>query len=86
MEAMTVNPSAILLENIFLAFEDKTFSKTLSAYLVGGRKKLEKLIVEGKVEMESNGRGKGSTWNCNAAQVLRHCKNFRKQSSKTHKI
>lgn len=73
-----INPEAIALENIFLALEGLTFCKDVSAYIVGGSKKLESLISEGKIEVEKRTNSKNGKWFCNAAQVMKHCRNMRK--------
>lgn len=75
----SVNPEKIMLENILLAMGDVTFSKDISAKIVGGVKKLENLIAAGKIEAEKGCNAQNSKWKCNAAQVLRHCRNLRKQ-------
>lgn len=74
----SVNPAEIQLENIYLALENLTFSKDISARIVGGLKKLEALIAEGKIMAEKGCNAQNSKWKCNAAQVVRHCRNMRK--------
>lgn len=74
----SVNPAEIMLENIFLALEHETFSKDISAKIVGGVKKLENLIAAGKIAAVKGCNAQNSKWKCNAAQVLRHCRNMRK--------
>ena len=70
-----VDPSAILLENILTIMSDFTFGKKDAMHIVGGEKKLTDLIAAGKIEAtKQNGK-----WYCNAAQVLRHCRNTRKK-------
>lgn len=75
----SVNPAEIQLENIFRVMEGLTFSKDISASIVGGPKKLEELIAAGKIEAEKGCNAQNSKWKCNAAQVLRHCRNMRKR-------
>ena len=77
-----LNPEAILLENIFAIMETVDFGKSLSAKIVGGRKKLEDLIVSGKIEVDKPNNVQNGKWHCNAAQVLRHCRNMRKRNRK----
>lgn len=72
-----VNPEAIALENIFLVLDGYTFSKDMASYIVGGRKKLESLIAAGKVDAVKSCNSQNGKWKCNAAQVLRHCRNMR---------
>ncbi len=73
----SVNPAEIQLENILLAMEQFTFSKDMSAFIVGGPKKLEKLVAEGKIFAVKKNPAQCGKWYCNAAHVLRHCKNMR---------
>lgn len=73
-----VNPKEILLENIMIAMERVTFSKDISAMIVGGPKRLENLVAEGKIFAEKGTCAQNSKWKCNAAHVLAHCRNMRK--------
>lgn len=78
----SVNPQAILLENIFEVLADESFSKDLSAKIVGGEKKLINLIAAGKIDAEKPNNVQNGKWFCNAAQVLAHCRNMRKKKRK----
>lgn len=78
MRTSNVNPKEILLENILIAMESLTFSKDISASIVGGVKKLENLIASGEIFAEKGTNAQNSKWKCNAAHVLRHCRNMRK--------
>ncbi len=73
----SVNPKEILLENILAVMSDEYFSKDLSAKIVGGVKKLEDLIASGAIEASKPNNVQNGKWFCNAAQVLRHCRNMR---------
>ena len=73
----SVNPAEIMLENILCVMERETFSKDTAAKIVGGVKKLEDLIASGKIEAVKGCNAQNSKWRCNAAQVLRHCRNMR---------
>lgn len=73
----SVNPKEILLENILAVMANEYFSKDLSAKIVGGVKKLEDLIAAGKIEAHKPNNVQNGKWFCNAAQVLRHCRNMR---------
>lgn len=73
----SVNPEAIQLENIYLAMSGLTFCKDTAARIVGGRKRLEALISEGKIAAEKPTLKQNGKWYCNAADVLRHCRNMR---------
>lgn len=74
----SVNPKEILLENILAVMSDEYFSKDLSAKIVGGVKKLEDLIATGKIEESKPSNVQNGKWFCNAAQVLKHCRNMRR--------
>lgn len=73
-----VNPKEILLENILIAMEGVTFGKDVSARIVGGVKKLELLISQGRIYAEKKSSAQNGKWQCNAAHVLAHCRNMRK--------
>lgn len=75
----SLNPEAVQLENIFAVMEDECFCKDLSAKIVGGVKKLEDLIASGAIEAHKPSNVQNGKWFCNAAQVLRHCRNMRKR-------
>lgn len=77
----SVNPAEIQLENIYRATERLTFCKDVAAQIVGGPGKLMTLIAQGKISAEKGTNAQNSKWRCNAAQVLRHCRNMRKKKS-----
>lgn len=69
------NESEARLQTILRLMNDKTFGLRFSASLVGGRGRLERLIVEGKVRAEKgNPNAQNGKWLCNASDVLRHAK------------
>ena len=72
-----LNPEAVMLENIFAVMSKEHFGKDLSAKIVGGVKKLENLIAEGKIEATKPNNVQNGKWFCNAAHVLMHCRNMR---------
>lgn len=74
----SVNPEAILLGNILAVMEHECFGKDLSAKIVGGVKKLENLIAAGEIAADKPNNVQNGKWFCNAAHVLRHCRNMRK--------
>lgn len=74
-----LNPEAIMLENIFAVMAGETFSKDLSVKIVGGVKKLEALIASGAIKADKPNNVQNGKWHCNAAQVLRNCRNMRKR-------
>jgi len=63
-----------LLDNVLAAAEDMTVGKRTAEVIVGGRRKLERLHVSGKVRCAGKGSGKNGKWSYNMADVLRHCK------------
>lgn len=73
----SVNPEEILLENIFGVMATEVFSKKLAAKIVGGAKRLEDLIAAGQIDAVKPSNTQNGKWYCNAAQVLRHCRNTR---------
>ena len=72
-----VNPEEIQLENIFRVMANESFCKDTAAKIVGGVKKLERLISEGKIAAEKPTKKQNGKWYCNAADVLRNCRNMR---------
>lgn len=73
-----MHEAEIQLENIYLAMRHLTFSKDVAAWIVGGPKKLESLIACKEIEARKDSSAQNGKWKCNAAQVLRHCRNMRK--------
>ena len=76
------NMAAILLENILLAMEDECFSKDLSAKIVGGEGKLNRLIESGLIRFEKPTNKQNGKWFCKASDVLRHCARRRRNRKK----
>lgn len=74
-----VDPQAILLENILNIMSDFTFGKKDAMRIVGGEKKLKDLIAAGEIEANKPSATQHGKWFCNAAQVLRHCRNTRRK-------
>ena len=68
-----------MLENILAFMDNEFFGKDFSAKIVGGVKKLEDLIASGAIEASKPNNVQNGKWFCNAAQVLRHCRNMRKR-------
>ncbi len=64
------------IENICTTCYKKgiTFSKNTAMKLVGSRTRLERLVAEGKIRMESKGEAQNSKWKLNAGDVLYHAK------------
>ena len=72
-----MNTAAIQLENILLAMSNKSFCKTEAAHIVGGRARLVRLIESGEIRADKKSTKQNGRWYCNAADVLRHCRNMR---------
>lgn len=69
----------IQLENILLAMSDKTFCKTTASKIVGGRTRLLRLVECGEIRASKTSSRQNGRWYCNAADVLRHCRNMREK-------
>lgn len=74
METVRGEIAEILLDNVLRVMSGQTFSKGKSAYIVGGEKKLIRLIQEGEIESDKPANSQNGKWRCNAAQVLLHCR------------
>lgn len=72
-----VNTDTIHLYNILAVMRDKTFSKDEASSIVGGEKKLLRLIEEGKIQVLRTSTAQNSKWRCNASQVLKYCRDMR---------
>lgn len=74
MESYTVTDSEKLL-TIMRVMNSKTFGLRFSEKIVGGRSRLERLIIDGKIRAEKgNGNAQNGKWLVNAADVLRYAK------------
>lgn len=60
------------LENILAVMEQETFGQRKAAMMVGGLKRLERLMVEGKIRWDKPTRKQNGKWYCNAADVLKY--------------
>lgn len=68
-----INLDAIKLDVIYRVMNSETFGMSKSAKIVGGHKRLMRLIEEGKIRAEkTNGQAKNGKWFCNAGDVLRY--------------
>lgn len=72
--AVRSDVALLLLDNIIRVMSDKTISKREAADIVGGEKKLLRLIENGEIEAIKPKNVQNGKWYCNAAQVLLHCK------------
>lgn len=69
------NESEARLQTILRLMNDRTFGKRMSEQIVGGRARLEQLIVEGKIRADKvNATAQNGKWQCNASDVLRYAK------------
>lgn len=83
--AYDFSTAEILLDSILDVMSTETFSKDKAAYIVGGEKKLLRLIEAGEVDSDKPSNRQNGKWRCNAAQVLRHCRCMRKKKYKRKK-
>ena len=59
------------LNEIFAATKEITFSKNTASIIVGGRRRLEKLVGERKIRATKQDERQIGKWLCNASDVLR---------------
>ena len=70
---MTNSLDSLKLDVIYRIMNGETFGLRQSQRIVGGRARLERLIVEGKVRAEKgNTTAQNGKWLCNASDVLRY--------------
>ena len=73
MDVRPYNEAQARLDTILRLMNNKTFGLRYSEKIVGGRARLERLIVEGKIRAEKgNTSAQNGKWLCNAADVLRY--------------
>ena len=71
--AQPYNEAEARLQVILRLMNGMTFGLRKSEKIVGGRARLERLIVEGKIRAEKgNMTAQNGKWFCNASDVLRH--------------
>lgn len=51
-----------------------TFSKAIASKLVGGEYRLERLVMDGKIDMDKPTAKQNGKWHCKASDVLRYIK------------
>jgi hypothetical protein len=69
------NEAEARLQTILRLMNDQTFGVRKAEKIVGGRARLERLIVDGKIRAEKvNTTAQNGKWYCNASDVLRHAK------------
>ena len=66
------NTAEARLENIMLIMSQETFGQRKASMLVGGLKRLERLMVEGKIRWDKPTSTQNGKWFCNAADVLKY--------------
>lgn len=84
--AVSAEAAMYVLDNIIRVMSDKKMSKSEAADIVGGEKKLLRLIEQGKIEAIKPKNVQNGKWYCNAAQVLLHCKFKRSQTKKNKEL
>lgn len=57
---------------IYDATDKVTFSKTMAASIVGGRRRLEELVGRGKINVSKPTEHQHGKWRCKASDVLRN--------------
>lgn len=57
---------------IYDATNGITFSKNMSAAIVGGRRRLEELVGRGKIEVTKPTEHQHGVWRCKGSDVLRN--------------
>lgn len=80
-----INPNDVLLECIFLATEGSFIGKDAAARIVGGEKKLERFISEGKIFAEKRSSARNGKWYCRLSDVLKHPRNMRPKPKRNKK-
>lgn len=69
------NEDKARLDTILRVMNGKTFGFRYSEKIVGGRARLEQLIIDGKIRAEKvNSQAQNGKWQCNAGDVLRYAK------------
>lgn len=66
------NTAEVRLENIMLIMSQETFGQRKAAMLVGGLKRLERLMTDGKIRWDKPTCTQNGKWFCNAADVLKY--------------
>lgn len=67
-----MNEDSAILSAIYRAMNGKVFGYRTAASIVGGRARLDQLIIEGKIRAEKPTAAQNGKWRCNAADVLRN--------------
>lgn len=63
-----------LLDNILEVASTMTVGKRQAERIVGGKKKLERLHIAGKVHCSEKKNVQNGKWHYNLADILRHCR------------
>ena len=80
------NTADILLDNIMRVMSGEYFGQTKAAAIVGGKKKLERLIESGKIEAGKPRNSQNGKWFCNALQEYEKDWKNRKKETRMKKI
>lgn len=51
---------------------DKVFGYRVAASIVGGRARLDRLIIEGRIRADKPSVAQNGKWRCNASDVLKY--------------
>ena len=62
------------LYEVLRAAEGLRLTKNQAEVMVGGRRRLERLVSEGKIEAVKMGERQNARWLCNGADVIRYAK------------
>ena len=63
-----------MLDNILSVTAGMTIGKRTAARIVGGEKRLQRLLTDGKVECAGKGKGQSGKWLFDLSSVLQHCR------------
>ena len=69
-----INLDAAKLDVIYRVMNSETFGLRTSERIVGGNKRLVRLIEEGKIRAEKTSRAQNGKWFINASDVLRYAR------------
>lgn len=69
-----MNEDAARLNTIYRVMADKVFGYRVASTIVGGRARLDRLIIAGKIRAEKQCQSQNGKWRCNAADVLRYAR------------
>lgn len=71
---MMMTEDSARLHTIYHVMNDKVFGYRVASTIVGGRARLDRLIIEGKIRADKPSTAQNGKWRCNAADVLRNAR------------